>query len=104
MQAAEQTDQNRAASAIVVERDLAFSIDRGQREGGSGITGTEKRGRHVPELPCLFESIQERQHHQRVGLEPGPLADCLRLLHELLGLRLVAQVEVDGGEAIVAGK
>jgi hypothetical protein len=38
----------------------------------------------------VFASIQERQHHERVGLEPGPLADRLGLLHELLGLPLVA--------------
>ena len=42
MQAAEQGDEDRTAPAIVVERDLTFSIDRGQREVGGGITGTKK--------------------------------------------------------------
>ena len=40
--AAEQGDQDRAATAIVVERDLALSIDRGQREVGGGITGAQE--------------------------------------------------------------
>jgi hypothetical protein len=44
VQAAEQGDEDRTASAIVVERDLALSIDRGQREVGSGITGVKERG------------------------------------------------------------
>jgi hypothetical protein len=52
----------------------------------------------------VFESIQKRQHHERVGLEPGPRADRLGLLHELLGQAFVAEVQMDGGEAIIAGE
>jgi hypothetical protein len=46
VQAAEQADQDRTAIEIVVERDLALSIDRGQREVGGGITGAKGRERH----------------------------------------------------------
>lgn len=52
----------------------------------------------------MFAPIQERQHHERVRFEPGPIADRLGLQHELFRLALVAQVQVNGGEAIVAGK
>jgi hypothetical protein len=44
-----------------------------------GIAGAKRSGRHSQTL-LVFESIQERQHHERVGLEPGPLADRLGLL------------------------
>ena len=103
MQPAEQAHQDRTATAIVAERDLAFSIDRGQRKVGSGITGAKGAERHDETL-LVFESIQERQHHERVGLEPGPLTDGLGLLHELFRPALVAQVQVHGGEAIITGK
>ena len=54
-------------------------------------------------LLVVFELNPERQHHERVGLEPGLLADRLGLLHELFRPALVAQVQVDGGEAIATG-
>ncbi len=52
----------------------------------------------------VFAPIQERQHHERVGLEPDALADRLGSLHELFRLPLVTQIQLDGREAIVAGK
>ena len=64
------------------------------------------RGLHVANSHVRsFSSNQERQHHERVGLEPGALAD-------LLGLRQVdsrpgawsPSIEIERGEAIVAGK
>jgi len=104
VQAAEQAHQDRTATAIVVvERDLALSIDRGQREVGGGITRAQGGKRHDESL-FFLESIKEPQHHQRVGLEPGALAHRLGLLHELLGPALVAQIQMGGGEAIIAGE
>jgi len=103
VQAAEQTHQDRTATAIVVERDLALSIDRGQREVGGGITRAQGGKRH-DESFLFLESIKERQHYQRVGLEPGALAHRLGLLHELLSPALVAQIQVGGSEAIIAGE
>src|SRR6266446_1002342 len=47
-------------------------------------------------------SAEKRKHHQRVGLEPGPLAHLLRLRQVGLGLRLVAGVEIQGRQAVVA--
>ena len=54
MQPAEQGDQT--ATAIVVERDLTLSIDRGQREVGSGITGAQGRERHDESLLTTRDS------------------------------------------------
>jgi len=96
VQAAEQAQQERTAPAKVVERDLALSIDCGQREVRGGITGAQGGERHDESL-LFLESIEERQHHQRVGLEPGALAHHLGLLHELLGPALVAQIQMSGG-------
>jgi hypothetical protein len=103
VQPAEQAHQDRTATAIVVERDLALSIDRGQREVRGGITGAQG-GKYHDESLLFLESIEERQHHQRVRVEPGALAHRLGLLHELLGPALVAQIEMGGGEAIIAGE
>src|SRR5262245_65902501 len=47
---------------------------------------------------------EERQHHKRVGLEPGPLAHLLRLRQIDLGLRLVPGIEIERGETVVAWK
>lgn len=39
VQATEQANQDRTAPMVVVEGDLALSIDRGQREAGRRVTG-----------------------------------------------------------------
>jgi hypothetical protein len=101
VQAAEQGHQDGTAAAIVVERDLALSIDRGQRERGGGITRAQGGERHDERL-LFLESIKKWQRHQRVGLEPGALAHRLGLLHVFLGVAVVAQIQMGGGEAIIA--
>src|SRR6202035_3465447 len=83
VQAAEQGDEDRTASAIVVERDLALSIDRGQREVGSGITGVKERGWHLC-CPFLCEWVRVNRETgaprarlaraRRARTPPGPSA------------------------------
>src|SRR5262245_61753053 len=47
---------------------------------------------------------EKRQHHKAIGLQPRLLAHGLRLCKIDLGQRLVASVEVERGEAVVAGE
>src|SRR3990172_3152418 len=46
--------------------------------------------------------IEKRQEHQRVRADAGALADGLCLLHEAFGLDLIAHLEIQRGETIVA--
>jgi len=47
--------------------------------------------------------MRVRQHHQRLRVDPGTLADLLCALRMLvLGLFLLVQVQVQGGETVIA--
>lgn len=47
---------------------------------------------------------QEGQHDKRVRLQPCALADLLGFKHILLCLRLISHLQIQGGQAIVAGE
>src|SRR5262249_20746168 len=120
VQAAVQGQQEWAAAAIVVERDLSVSIDGGQREGGGGVTWGQRAERHGEGRLCFtsvadraeacaesllsFTSVEEWEHDERAGLDPGALAHRLGLLHELLTLVLVALIQERRGEPVIAGE
>src|SRR6478735_12476338 len=52
----------------------------------------------------LYTSAEEREQEERVGIEPGAFRQQAGFLHELLGTGAVAAIQVDRGQAVVAGE
>ncbi len=105
-QAEHQRKEERAAAAVVVERDDAGAGDR--REGKvrrqfAGRHGMHRRG-HVKDSFPRAGSAKERKHDERVGIEPGAIADVPGERHIALGLHTIIGIEVQGCKPFVARK